>query len=84
VDIKSVGNIGSSRYFEASKVQDKPKSSEPLIKDSVDLSTEAKNIATRKVTTDSLEAIKARVKNNYYDRPEVIEKVVDAIYNELS
>jgi len=86
MDIKSVSN-SNNVYLPKDlpqKGKDQKEGQEIKIQDKLELSEEAKNIQNSTSTQQSrLDQISERIKNNFYNSDEVVNKVADKIYQEI-
>ena len=84
MDIKPLSN---NIYFPKDLPQngkDQTKDQNPKIQDKLELSQEAQNMKKSETQGKNLDQISEKIKNNFYNSDEVINKVAEKIYNEIS
>ncbi len=84
MDIKPLSN---NIYFPKELPQngkDQQKQQNYKIQDKLELSQEVQNMKNPNLQDTKLAKISEKIKNNYYNSDEVINKVADKIYNEIS
>jgi len=81
VEIKGISNNGFTQSPNKVGKPESNKSNKP--KDSIEISSEAREIVKTDLGSQRLEEIKQKLNNKFYDTEEVLSKVADAILKEL-
>lgn len=64
--------------------KDQTKNQNYKIQDKLELSKEVQNMKKPETQENNLDEISEKIKNNFYNSDDVINKVADKIYNEIS
>lgn len=81
MEIKGI-NPGSL-YLEDKKNQKTVKPSEEIKKDTIEISTEGKNLIKKNDSVSKMTEIQDKIKSNFYNSDEVISKVAERILKDL-
>lgn len=81
--ISEITSQGALPPADKGKKSKEPSRSSPGKKDKVELSSEAKSLF-ESGRSKRLEEIQQKIKDKYYDRPEVTEKVADALLKDMT
>lgn len=87
MDIKSIGNTGGVNplHEQYNKHNAKQDNEQAKVKgDKIEISSQARDLQAKNVSTKDFAMIKERINTNYYDSPEVIGKVAEEILKELN
>ena len=86
MDIKSIGNTGGINplHENYNKHNVQPENEQAKTRgDKLEISSQARDLQAKNVSTKDFAMIKERIKTNYYDSPEVINKVAEEILKDL-
>lgn len=82
MNIKPVSGNGS--YLSKEPVNKTTEKKEAPVQDKLEISAEAKKIQQSDVDMKKINEIKLRIKNNFYNSPEVLDKVAEKILKEFN